>query len=166
MAMRLPGRVRSDEDLWRLLSEKRSGLCEVPKDRFNIDGFHDGSGQHGTIPTSKGYFLADLNVQEFDPSVFKMSKKELERLDPSQRQLLQVAYECLENAGAPSWRGSKLGCYIGCFGEDWQDLNAKETQHRDGSYRITGYADFTLANRISYEFDLRGPRLVFLEQVQ
>ncbi|KAI0439264.1 putative polyketide synthase [Xylaria telfairii] len=159
MAMRLPGRVRSEKDLWRLLSEKRSGLCEVPKDRFNVDGFHSSSGQHGTIPTSKGYFIEDLHVQEFDPSVFKMTKKELERLDPSQRQLLQAAYECLENAGVPAWQGSKLGCYIGCFGEDWQDLNAKETQHRGGGYRATGYADFTLANRISYELDLRGPSM-------
>ncbi|KAI1300936.1 putative polyketide synthase [Xylaria venustula] len=158
MAMRLPGRVRNGEDFWRLLSEKKSGLCEVPKNRFNVDGFYDGSGRHGTIPSRKGYFLEDVDVQEFDPSVFPISKKELERLDPSQRQLLQVAYECFESAGVTSWRGSKFGCYIGCFGEDWQDLNAKETQH-SGGYRGTGYGDFSLANRISYEFDLHGPSM-------
>jgi len=158
--MRLPGRVRDGDDLWKLLSEKRSGLCEVPGDRFNINGFYDGTGEHGTIPSNKGYFLEDVHVREFDPSVFSIARKELERLDPSQRQLLQVAYECLENAGMAEWRGRKLGCYIGCFGEDWQDLNAKETQHPGGGYRATGYGDFTLANRISYEFDLHGPRRV------
>lgn len=157
MAMRLPGRVRNDADFWELLSQKKDGLCDVPKDRFNIDGFCDTSGLPGTISTKKAHFLQDVEIQEFDPTVFSMTKTELERLDPSQRQLLQVAYECIENAGVCSWRGTKLGCYIGCFGEDWQDLNAKETQH-SGGYRGTGYGDFVLGNRISYEFDLRGPR--------
>ncbi|TRX93498.1 hypothetical protein FHL15_005470 [Xylaria flabelliformis] len=159
MAMRLPGRVRNGEDFWNLLSQKRDGLCNIPPGRFNMNGFVDTSGLPGTIPTEKAYFLEDVEIQEFDPSVFSIPKKELERLDPSQRQLLQVAYECMENAGLSAWRGRNFGCYIGCFGEDWQDLNAKETQH-SGGYRGTGYGDFVLSNRISYEFDLRGPRQV------
>ncbi|KAI1738583.1 putative polyketide synthase [Xylaria scruposa] len=158
MAMRLPGRVRNGEDFWNLLCQKRDGLCNIPPGRFNVNGFVDKSGLPGTIPTEKAYFLEDVEIQEFDPAVFSIPKKELERLDPSQRQLLQVAYECMENAGLSSWRGSNFGCYIGCFGEDWQDLNAKETQH-SGGYRGTGYGDFVLGNRISYEFDLRGPSM-------
>ncbi|KAI1361572.1 putative polyketide synthase [Xylaria arbuscula] len=158
MAMRLPGRVRSGEDFWKLMSQKKDGLCSIPNGRFNKDGFVDPSGLPGTIPMDKAYFLEDVEIQEFDPTVFSIPKKELERLDPSQRQLLQVAYECMENAGVSSWRGSNLGCYVGCFGEDWQDLNAKETQH-SGGYRGTGYGDFVLSNRISYEFDLRGPSM-------
>jgi acyl transferase domain-containing protein len=157
MAMRLPGRVHNGEDFWNLLVQKKDGLCDVPKDRFNISGFLDKSGRPGTIRTEKGYFLDDVAIQQFDPAVFPIPRAELERLDPSQRELLQLAYECMENAGVSSWRGSNLGCYIGCFGEDWQDLNAKTTQHK-GGYRGTGYGDFVLSNRISYEFDLRGPR--------
>ncbi|KAI1131714.1 putative polyketide synthase [Nemania abortiva] len=158
MAMRLPGRVRGGKEFWDLLSQKRDGLCNVPSGRFNMNGFVDTSGLLGTIATEQAYFLEDVEIQEFDPTVFSLAKKELERLDPSQRQLLQVAYECMENAGVSSWRGSNFGCYIGCFGEDWQDLNAKETQH-SGGYRGTGYGDFVLGNRISYEFDLRGPSM-------
>jgi acyl transferase domain-containing protein len=157
MAMRLPGRVCNAEDFWNLLIEKRSGMCDVPKDRFNIDGFYHPSGKAGTIPQKQAYYLDDIEIGEFDPSVFPISKKELERLDPAQRQILQVAYECMEDAGVSSWRGSNLGCYIGTFGEDWLDINAKETQHR-GGYRGTGWGDFVLSNRISYEFDLHGPR--------
>ncbi|KAI8944008.1 thiolase-like protein [Xylaria longipes] len=158
MAMRLPGHVRNGEDFWNLLAQKRDGLCNVPPGRFNMNGFIDTSGLPGTIPTEKAYFLEDVEIQEFDPAVFSIPKTELVRLDPSQRQLLQVAYECMENAGVSLWRGSNFGCYIGCFGEDWQDLNAKETQHY-GVYRGTGYGDFVLGNRISYEFDLRGPSM-------
>ncbi|RFU80508.1 polyketide synthase [Trichoderma arundinaceum] len=158
MAMRLPGNVHNADEFWRLLAEKRSGLCEVPKDRFNVEGFQDPSGKPGTFKMSQGYYLQDVDIKQFDTSFFSLSKTELERLDPQQRQLLEVAYECMEDAGATSWRGSNIGCYVGVFGEDWQDLNAKETQHR-GGYRVTGYGDFVLANRISYEFDLHGPSM-------
>ena len=157
MAMRLPGRVHSAEDFWDMLVHKKSGLCEVPSNRYNIDAFYDPSGKPGTMLTNRGYFLDDIDIQQFDTSVFSIPKKELERLDPQQRQLLEVTYECMENAGATNWRGSNIGCYIGVFGEDHQDLYAKEPQHR-GGYRVTGYADFVLPNRISYEFDLHGPR--------
>lgn len=158
MAMRLPGRVRNENDFWDLLSGKQSGLCEVPKDRFNIHGFHDSFGHVGTIPINRGYFLEDVDIQQFDTTVFPIPKAELERLDPSQRQLLQGAYECFESAGISSWRGSSVGCYVGEFGEDWADLNAKEPQHK-GGYRATGFGDFAMSNRVSYEFDLRGPSM-------
>lgn len=157
MAMRLPGKVNDADAFWKFLVEKRTGLCDVPKDRFNIDGFYDPSGKPGTLKMKQGYYLQDVNLQDFDTSFFSLSKTELERLDPQQRQLLEVTYECMENSGATSWRGSNIGCYVGVFGEDWQDLNAKETQHR-GGYRVTGYGDFVLGNRVSYEFDLGGPR--------
>ena len=150
MAMRLPGRVHNGEDLWDFLSHKKSALCDVPENRFNINGFYDPSGGTGTIPVDKAYFLQDVELQQFDTNVFPIPKTELERLDPGQRQLLQVAYECLENSGVTSWRGSNMGCYIGEYGEDWADLFARETQHR-GGYRCTGLQDFTFANRLSYE---------------
>ncbi|KAL6897583.1 polyketide synthase [Trichoderma evansii] len=159
MAMRLPGQVRSDEEFWKLLVEKRNALCDVPDDRFNVAAFSDPTGsKSGTFKPSKAYFPQDVDIKQFDTSVFPLSRTELERLDPNQRQLLEVAYECMENSGATSWRGSKIGCYVGVFGEDWEDLNTKETQHR-GGYRITGYSDFVVGNRISYEFDLRGPSM-------
>ena len=157
MAMRLPGKVSTDEEFWNFLVEKRNGLVNVPKDRYNVDGFYDPSGKPGTFKQNKAYFLDNVDLQQFDTSVFPLSKTELERLDPQQRQLLEVAYECLENSGETSWRDSKTACYVGVFTEDWQDLNAKETQHR-GGYRVTGYGDFVLGNRISYELNLHGPR--------
>jgi len=40
--------------------------------------------------------------------------------------------------------------------QDWADMRAKENQHT-GMYRITGYGDFVVANRVSYEFGFKGP---------
>lgn len=36
---RFPGDAANPEKLWELLSQGRSALSEVPKDRFNIDAF-------------------------------------------------------------------------------------------------------------------------------
>ncbi|KAK7997610.1 hypothetical protein PG989_005650 [Apiospora arundinis] len=157
MAMRLPGRVRTSEEFWQLMVEKRSGLCDTPKDRFNIAGFHHPAGKPGTLHQKQAYYLQDVEIQDYDVAAFPLNRKELERLDPNQRQLLQVAYECMEDAGVTSWRGSNLGCFIGTNSEDWNDLNSKETQHR-GGFRGTGQGDYIMANRLSYHFNLRGPR--------
>lgn len=159
MAMRLPGCVRNSEDFWQLMVEKRSGLCDAPNDRFNMAGFHHPAGKPGTLPQKQAYFLRDVEIQGHDVAAFPFVKTDLERLDPNQRQLLQIAYECMEDAGVTSWKGSNLGCYIGTNSEDWSDLNAKETQHKGGS-RGSGLSDFVMANRLSYKFDLRGPRYV------
>jgi acyl transferase domain-containing protein len=46
-----------------------------------------------------------------------MSRKETEVVDPQQRLALEVAYECLQNAGLRDFRGSNTGVYFGTFGE-------------------------------------------------
>ncbi|KAL9069203.1 MAG: hypothetical protein Q9157_006247 [Trypethelium eluteriae] len=156
MGMRLPGGVKSAESFWELLVQKKDGRCVVPGDRFNIEAFQSSSGKHGTIKSQHGYFLQDANLQHLDASFFSMNKTEVERLDPQQRILLEVVWECMENAGQVGWRGKNIGCYVGVFGEDWLDLSTKDTQNL-GMYRITGSADFVLANRVSYEYNLGGP---------
>ncbi|PHH74538.1 hypothetical protein CDD82_4896 [Ophiocordyceps australis] len=158
MGMRLPGHVYNGEDFWRMLTEKRNGLCRIPQDRFNVAGFQGEIGQPGTIPMTQGYYLQDMDMRQFDTSFFSLSKGELRDMDPQQRQLLQVAYECMEDAGATSWQGGAIGCYVGVFSCDWQDLNAKDAE-QTGVNRIICQEDFMLANRVSYEFDLRGPSM-------
>ncbi len=158
MAMRLPGGVHDAESFWDLLINKRHGRCRVPADRYNIDAWY-GAGKPGYVGTEYGYFLEDLNLANMDATFWSMTKHEAELMDPQQRLLLEVVYECLENAGAKNWRGQNIGCYVGTFGEDWLDMDGKDSQNTH-MYRLTGYADFITANRVSYEFDFKGPRCV------
>ena len=157
MGMRLPGGVKNGEAFWDLLVNKRNGQCLVPGDRYNIEAFYSPSGKPGTVKTKHGYFLQDSELQHLDTSFFSMNRSEVDRLDPQQRMLLEVVWECMESGGQVGWRGKNIGCYVGVFGEDWLDLAAKDTQHL-GMYRITGSGDFALANRVSYEYNLGGPR--------
>ena len=157
MGMRLPGGVNGSSAFWDLLVNKKDGRCLVPGDRYNIDAFYSPSGKPGTVKSQHGYFLEDADLQNLDASFFSMNKTEVEKLDPQQRMLLEVVWECMENGGQTAWRGKDIGCYVGVFGEDWLDLAAKDVQHV-GMYRITGSGDFALANRVSYEYNLGGPR--------
>ena len=157
MAMRLPGGVRTTHSFWDMLVNKRDGRCQVPADRYNIDGFYSAALKRGTVKTRHGYFLEDVDLRDLDPSFFSMTRSEVEKLDPQQRLLLEVVRECLENAGETNWRGKEVGCYVGVLGEDWLDIHAKDSQDA-GMYRITGYGDFVLGNRISYEYGFTGPR--------
>ena len=36
MALRLPGGVKSPDELWQFLIEKRNGVCEVPGTRYTV----------------------------------------------------------------------------------------------------------------------------------
>ena len=82
-------------------------------------------------------------------------------MDPQQRKLLEVVYECLESAGIPQERvsGTKTGCYVANFTHDFLVMQSKDADYMH-RYSATGMASSILANRISHVFDLRGPSVV------
>ncbi|KXH64201.1 beta-ketoacyl synthase domain-containing protein [Colletotrichum salicis] len=158
MGMRLPGRVYNATDYWDLLVNGRSGRCRVPKSRYNVDTWY-GSGKAAHVPSEFGYFLDDINLAHVDPSFWSFTKQEAELMDPRQRLFLEVAYEALENSGSTSWRGSHVGVYVGTMGDDWSQLESRDSQSLQ-QVRPDVYGDYIIANRASYEFDLTGPSVV------
>lgn len=155
MAMRLPGGVNNAESFWDFLNSKEDGLCKVPECRYNVEAFCDPN-KLGSVRTKYGYFLQD-DPASFDNSFFSISGYEASKLDPQQRLLLEVIWECMENGGQVGWQGKRIGCYVGVFGEDWLDISSKDTQAIN-RYHVLSTGDFALSNRMSYEFDLHGPR--------
>lgn len=158
MALRLPGGVQTPQQYWDFLVEGKDGRIKVPESRYNISAFYDPSGKPATVPTEYGYFL-DNDLGALDTSFFSMPRTEVEHASPEQRMMLEVVRETFEDSGETGWRGRNIGCYMGSFGEDWSEMTNRETQGW-GHYRLSGPADFVLSNRVSYEMDLRGPRLV------
>ena len=156
LALRLPGGVRDAESFWDVLVNGKDTRGPIPPDRYNVRGFSNAMSEKGAIKSQHGYFL-DEELSCLDTSFFSMTQSELERMDPQQRQVLEVTRECLENAGEVEYRGKLVGCYVGTFGEDWLQMGAKESQH-SGGYVMTGHGDLMIANRISFEFDFMGPR--------
>ncbi|XRM46123.1 hypothetical protein ABZX51_009176 [Aspergillus tubingensis] len=156
MGMRLPGGVRTAEQFWDALIEKRDCSSEVPKSRYNVDGFYSAD-KPGAVRTRRGYFLEDDYIGNADLSFFPaIPGFEMDELDPQQTLLMEVIWECMENAGQTGWNGKDIGCYVGVFGEDWHELAAKETLSIP---RVHAFANgaYTLSNRVSYQFNLKGP---------
>ncbi|KAI1830558.1 hypothetical protein DTO006G1_5449 [Penicillium roqueforti] len=156
MAMRLPGGVRCGDEFWEMLVNKRDGFCEAPPSRCSREA--SSSADCGDLSkTKRGFFLQE-DPGCFDTSFFSVPPHEAARLDPQQRLLLEVVWECLENSGETKWRGEKIGCFVGVFGEDWLEISHKDPQHLTQIFPIAtgGYA---LANQVSYRFDLLGPSM-------
>ncbi|KAI2712011.1 hypothetical protein CBS147332_5647 [Penicillium roqueforti] len=158
MACRLPGGVSSPNDFWEMLVNEQTGQCEIPKERFNADGFfHPEGDRAGVMNTKGGYFLKE-DVRQFENSFFGINNLEATYMDPQQRKLLEVVYECFESAGVSLKQvaGADIGVYVGNFTVDFQTMQARdpESLHR---YSATGSGTAILSNRLSYIFDLRGP---------
>ncbi|KAI1298538.1 polyketide synthase-like protein [Xylaria venustula] len=106
-----------------------------------------------------GYFI-DEDVRLFDNHFFGINNLETTYMDPLQRKLLEVVFECFENAGysLEQMSGSNTGVCVGDFTTDYQTMHFRDPDylHR---YDSTGSSKSILANRISHVFNLHGPSL-------
>ncbi|KAK2603636.1 hypothetical protein QQS21_004217 [Conoideocrella luteorostrata] len=158
MACHLPGGITSPSGLWDYLYNKKTAQCEVPLDRYNINGFYNKDGSRaGVMNVNGGYFL-DEDVRRFDPSFFGINNLEASYMDPQQRKLLEVVYECFEDAGLSmeDVSGSNTAVFVGNFTVDYSVMQSRDT---DYVHRLaaTGGGTSIMSNRISHVFNLHGP---------
>jgi acyl transferase domain-containing protein len=123
-ACRLPGQIDSDSTFWQMLLEKRTGQTPtVPESRFNINAhLHENADRPGSFNVAGGYFL-DGRPEDFDPTFFGMTPIEAQWLDPQQRKMLEVSYECLVSAGITmdAISGSNTAVFVGSFTSDYRE---------------------------------------------
>ena len=143
------------------MKEGRSGRSQISESRFIAENFfHPDSQYPGALHSTEGYFLTE-DIRRFDNTFFGINNLETTYMDPQQRKLLEIVYECFEDAGVTidEVSGSDTGCFVGNFTNDFQLMSSKDPEsfHR---YSATGMGVTLLANRISYTFNLKGPSLV------
>jgi acyl transferase domain-containing protein len=105
-------------------------------------------------------FLENVDPKQFDASFFQIPKIDAIAMDPQQRQLLEVVYECLENAGIPLEKldGQAIGCFVGSYAVDYADIQARDPDDRAPSVTI-GVGRAILSNRISHFLNIHGPSM-------
>src|SRR4051812_2317632 len=87
MSCRFPGDATDLGGFWKLLSDGRHILSNIPKERFDADPYYDSNTEAvGKIYLKKGAFIE--GVSEFDPDFFSISPREACAMDPQQRILL------------------------------------------------------------------------------
>jgi acyl transferase domain-containing protein len=160
MACHLPGGANTPEALWELLCGGDDTCTSVPPERWTIDRYNSTA---PTTPdwahTARGHFL-DMPVDEFDARFFGISAREAARLDPQQRQLLEVSWEALEDAGLdPSGlHGSRTAIFTGISNDEYAQTywHSGRLDLIDG-YALTGACFAFAAGRVSSTFGFEGP---------
>ena len=156
VACRLPGGIKSKEQLWELLEEGRDAIGKLPAERWewpaNINPDHEHKG------IDMGGFLDDIAA--FEAAFFRISPKEAELMDPQQRILLELSWQCIEDAGyaAKALSGSKTGVFIGASGSDYSKLLDKRMEEVEAHFGV-GTSLAVMPNRISYFYDFHGPSI-------
>ncbi|WP_068136331.1 type I polyketide synthase [Roseimaritima ulvae] len=159
MGCRLPGGIDSPTAFWRALLERLDAIGDVPPDRWNHARFHDTNPEKsGSIRNAKGGFIE--GIDQFDAEFFGYFPIAAQRIDPQQRLLLEVTHEAMEDAGLrrDQLNRSRTAVFVGSFMYDYLCIQAASEQRDEiGTHTAMGTANCSLANRISYEFDLTGP---------
>ncbi|OQE88936.1 hypothetical protein PENNAL_c0015G05170 [Penicillium nalgiovense] len=159
-ACRLPGGNHSPSKLWDFLERGDVASNQVPKTRFNIKGHYDGSHKPGTMRPKGGMFVGDVDLADFDASFFEIGGTEAIAMDPNQRQMLEVVFEGLENAGIPLEKvdGAPVACFVGSYASDYGDMQNRDAEDRPANCAI-GVGRSIMANRLSYFLNAKGPSI-------
>ncbi|MFH9089682.1 alpha/beta fold hydrolase [Streptomyces sp. NPDC017673] len=160
MACRLPGGVRTPEDLWELVDTGKSAVGPLPEDRgWDLDTPHGSrTGPAGGLRTRRGGFLAD--AADFDAAFFGITPREAVAMDPQQRLLLTTAWEAVERAGVVpgTLPGRPVGVFTGVLASDYHPGFGRVPDGYEG-YVLTGTGTSLVSGRIAYLLGLHGPAI-------
>lgn len=157
-ACRLPGGNNSPQKLWDFLERGDVASSAVPKTRFNFEGHFDGSHKPKTMRQAGGMFLGDIDPADFDAGFFEVGGAEAVAMDPNQRQMLEVVFEGLENAGIPmeTLDNQPVGCFVGSYAADYADMQNRDPEDRPANNAL-GVGRAILSNRLSHFLNIKGP---------
>ncbi|MFI5867301.1 beta-ketoacyl synthase N-terminal-like domain-containing protein [Streptomyces sp. NPDC051546] len=159
MSCRFAPDLDTPEAFWEFLAAGRQAVVEPPSERW--EAAYSGDPRTAALMRSSsrpGAFLGD--VAGFDAAFFGISPREAVCLDPQQRIVLELAWECLESAGLSphALRGRDVGVFMSGNSHDYGDRLINDLQQLEG-WAVNGLPLFGLANRISYALDFRGPSM-------
>jgi acyl transferase domain-containing protein len=159
MACRVPGAASLGE-FWKLLRDGRNSIDLIPSSRWDRERTFDPDPKTpGKINTRHGGFLEGIDL--FDNQFFRVSPEEARQMDPQQRIMLELAYEAFADAGFSPGETKEMdaGVFIGVMSNDYLSRQTADEYRHIDRYTGCGSGYCMIANRISYQFNLRGPSL-------
>ncbi len=159
MGCRFP-QANNPYEFWELLANGQDTLRDIPADRWQITEYYDSDFEApGKVNIRKASFIEE--PYSFDSLFFGISPREALYMNPSQRLLLEVTWEALENAGINplNLHKSNFGVFVGA--DDFiNDYALKvDRQSNSESHFVTGNTLSFSAGRISHVLGLQGPSM-------
>ncbi|MGV2191527.1 SDR family NAD(P)-dependent oxidoreductase [Agrobacterium vitis] len=149
------------EHFWQNLLAGHDAISEVPADRWDIDAHFDADPSRAHAGYSYARWGGFLDrFADFDPTFFGMTPREAIETDPQERLFLTAAWHALEDACLPpavlfDRLGGSVGVFAGVTKADHARLGSR--RHADGSVVHPRASFSSVANRVSFALDLRGP---------
>ncbi|EJQ37438.1 hypothetical protein IEE_05224 [Bacillus cereus BAG5X1-1] len=155
------------QEFWGNLTHGKDSIVEIPKERWDYKKYQTSDnmpGKTGGMYSKWGGFLAD--VDKFDPSFFNISPIEARGMDPHERLFIQTVSACFEDAGYSKKLlenknmgdgRAPVGVFAGVTFNNYQ-LYAIEEWEKGNLIPVISQI-FSIANRVSYLFNLGGPSL-------
>lgn len=152
---------------WRNLRAGRDLIDLVPENRWDFNEFFDAdpdNAEHGKIYCKWGGFLDDFD--KFDASFFKIAPADARLIDPQERLFVQSVWAALEDAGYtreslkqryPKDNSADVGVFVGVTTNSYHLLAPQEWNR--GNMVTPGAMPWSIANRVSYFFDFKGPSM-------
>src|SRR5687768_5548724 len=83
---------------WNMLMDGKSAITEIPQERWNIEAYYDADLTAANKTNQRhGGLLSDIH--HFDPLFFNISPAEATEMSPSQKLMLELTWEAIENSG-------------------------------------------------------------------
>lgn len=152
LAGRFPSAASCDE-LWQAIVQGRE-LVSSYDDAQSIPQ------PEGLTYVSRGAFLESPEI--FDYGFFRYTPREAMRMDPQQRQCLEICHQVLQGAGYVHGRDAgRCGVFVGTRPSTWHEHIAhySDESHADALLSLGGRSIDALATRVAYKLDCTGPAL-------
>ena len=149
---------------WKNLETGKNCITEIPPDRWSLDDFYHEHPEEA-VAQGKSYgkwgsFLEGF--ADFDPLFFNISGREAMSMDPQERLFLQSAWEVLEDAGytrevLKTQFDNNVGVFAGITKTGYDLYGSEWRKQGKLFYPHTSFG--SVANRVSYLLNLRGPSM-------
>ncbi|SKB15922.1 hypothetical protein PL11201_80232 [Planktothrix sp. PCC 11201] len=149
---------------WENLLSGKDCVTEIPPERWSLEGFYHENLEEAIVQGKSyskwGSFIT--NFADFDPLFFSISPREAIGIDPQERLFLQTAWETIEDAGytRETLRDKfqqQVGVFVGITKTGFNLYGPELWQRGEIVYPHTSFS--SVANRVSYILNLRGPSL-------
>ncbi len=163
----LSGRYPGSADVnqfWANLAAGRESIGEIPAERWSLEGFYEADPERavaeGLSYSRWGGFLDGF--ADFDPLFFRISPREALAMDPQERLFLMEAWAACEDAGYTRARladqlNGRVGVFVGVTKTGYALHGVRGGANGSRIRPSTSFA--SVANRVSFCLDLKGPSL-------